>query len=104
MNVTKWLNNNRNILGWLLCAGSLVGVFALAFTCEKGVDLTLLVPAILGVYISGESVKRVGTVMAAAKDPNADTEDVIRMLTGREKPTAKPASEVESTARPDSPE
>lgn len=100
MNVTLWLNANRNLLGWILCAGALVGVFVLAFTCEKPMDLTILVPAILGVYVSGEAAKRVGTVMAAARDPSADLESIVRVVSGREKPVP---SEPAQASRVDSP-
>lgn len=100
LNITQWLNSNRNILGWLLCAGSLVACFALQLR-DKPIDLTVLVPAIIGIYVSGETVKRVGTVNAAARDPKADLESIVRTISGREK---EPSSNHESASKVDFPD
>lgn len=75
---------------------SLTGVLALLwFQKIPGTSADFLIPAILGVYITGESAKKISAHYNARLDSDADTASVIMSLEGQ-KPTS-PTSPVSST-------
>ena len=80
---------------------SLTGVLALLwFQKIPGTSADFLIPAILGVYITGESAKKISAHYNARLDSDADTASVIMSLEGQ-KPTAdasKPAQAPEGNA------
>jgi hypothetical protein len=77
---------------FMLCLLALVGVLALLwFGKIPGASADFLVPAILGVYVTGESAKKISAHRAASADPNANTESVILALEGKAANGASPA-------------
>ena len=70
----------KNYLSFQLTLICVVGSLYLGYT--NGIDLTLLLPAILGIYVTNRTAEKVSTHWAASKDPTADTEKVIEMISG----------------------
>jgi hypothetical protein len=80
MNLVAYLQRTSYVLSLL----ALTGVLALLwFQKIPGTSADFLVPAILGVYISGESAKKISAHIAATKDPNCSTGDIIMQLEGK---------------------
>jgi hypothetical protein len=69
-------------LSFVLSLIALLGVLALAW--YKGVNLDILLPSILGIYIVGKSVQKMSGHWAASKDPNANTTEIIEKLEDRD--------------------
>jgi uncharacterized membrane protein YadS len=65
----------KQSLSFVLTFIALLGVLALAWF--KDVDVQMLLPSILGIYIVGRTTHKVSAVWAASKDPNADTHKAI---------------------------
>ncbi len=63
---------------FFLTSVSIVGALILAFT--KDVDITMLLPTLLGIYVSGKATERVSAHYNARSDPNADTAEVIKSV------------------------
>lgn len=74
----KYFKPNQTNLGFLLTFISILGLFTLAFT--KGVDIGATLPVILATYIGARAGEKSMAMMAASKDPNADTRQVIHDL------------------------
>lgn len=72
------LTPNQTQLGFILTLICIKGLFALAFI--KGVDILGTLPVILATYVGARTAERGMAVMAASKDPNANTHEVIREL------------------------
>lgn len=72
----------KNKLSFILTLLSIVGVFVLAW--YKNIDIQMLLPSILGIYVIGRTTSSVSTTWAASKDPNADTLKAIEMIDKKE--------------------
>jgi hypothetical protein len=70
---------------FILCLIALVGALGLAY--GKGVDVSMLVPTILGLYITGRTTEKVSAHMNARMDSDADFEKVAAMTDGSEHKT-----------------
>ena len=81
MKMIKNLAFVKNYLSFVLCFTALLGTLALGYL--KEIDVGFLIPAILGVYVSGRTTEKVMTIQAAANDPTASTEKVIGMVNGQ---------------------
>jgi len=68
--------NLRLYATFILTFISIIGALGLAYF--KDVDIVVLLPSILGIYVSGQSVGRVSAQWAASKDGTADTQQVIK--------------------------
>ena len=78
---------------FVLCLIALLGCLVLLwFGKIPGTSADFLVPAILGVYITGESAKKISAHRAASQDPSANTESVILALEGKATSSANPDS------------
>jgi len=66
----------RAYLGFILTFISVLGCLALAW--HKGVDIEFMLPTILGIYISGKTLERASAVVAASRDPKADTNQLVK--------------------------
>jgi len=73
--IFKNLGMMKAYLGFILTLISIVGCLTLCWF--KGIDISLTLPTLLGIYISGKTVERTAAVMSVAKDPAADTRQVI---------------------------
>jgi hypothetical protein len=63
---------------------SLLGLAVLAaMALWKGVDTSGSVVTLVGAYVGFESARRASHVIAAAKDPSADTAEVIKSVEGK---------------------
>lgn len=90
------MNSYIQRTSFVLSLLSLTGVLALLwFQKIPGTSADFLIPAILGVYITGESAKKISAHYNARLDSDADTASVIMSLEGQ-KPTS-PTSPVSST-------
>jgi len=100
--VTSYLQRTS----FMLCAAALLGVLVLLwFQKIPGTSADFLVPAILGVYVTGESAKKISAHRAASSDPNANTESVILALEGRSPSVSPtPSAERANSAAVDSPD
>lgn len=65
----------KNKLSFLLTFISVIGVFVLAWF--RNINIEIMLPSILGMYILGRTTSNVSNVWAASKDPNADTLEAI---------------------------
>lgn len=72
----------KNKLSFLLTFISVIGVLLLAWF--KNVDIQVLLPSVLGIYIVGRTTTNVSTAWAASKDPQADTLKVCEMVDRKE--------------------
>jgi len=61
----------KKIMQYTLAVVSVLGVLALAWF--KSVDISMLLPTILGLYWGGHAAQNISTGWALSKDPNADT-------------------------------
>lgn len=61
---------------FILTLISVIGSLALAFT--KGVDITIMLPTILGLYLGAKAGVAANSHWAASKDNNSNTELVIK--------------------------
>ena len=86
-NMGNQLARLKTELSFVLTFISIIGSFALAFI--KGTDVNTLVPTILGIYITNRSAQKMTSVLAASRDPNASTEEVVSMLEGKAVPVSK---------------
>lgn len=69
---------------FILCLLALLGVLALLWWGKvPGASADFLIPAILGVYITGESAKKISAHYNARLDSDADTAVVIMELEGK---------------------
>lgn len=74
---------------FVLCLLALLGTCTLLwFGKIPGTSADFLIPAILGVYVTGESAKKISAHRAASSDPNANTESVILALEGKSNPSS----------------
>jgi len=71
----------KNYLSFFLTLISIVGVLLLAWF--KGIELDLLLPSLLGLYITGRTVEKSSAHWSASKDSAANTEKVIEMVSGK---------------------
>lgn len=77
---------------FVLCAAALLGVLALLWWGKiPGTSADFLIPAILGVYITGESAKKISAHYNARVDADADTAAIIMELEGKPATGASPA-------------
>lgn len=67
----------KNKLSFILTLLSLIGIFALAW--HKDLDIQMLLPSVLAIYVLGRTTTNVSTAWAASKDPNADTLKAIEI-------------------------
>jgi hypothetical protein len=83
----------------MLCAAALLGVLVLLWWGKiPGTSADFLIPAILGVYIGGESAKKISAHYNARLDPDANTTDIIMELEGRKGPSQAPADSAEESS------
>lgn len=75
MNWNLWFKDNRSFLLTLLC---IVGSLTLAFV--KDLDVTMLLPALLGIYVTKRATEKVSAHVNARKDVDADLSDIIKTL------------------------
>ena len=77
---------------FLLCAAALLGVLMLLWWGKiPGTSADFLIPALLSIYIGGESAKKISAHYNARLDPDADTAGVIMELEGKPQPPITPA-------------
>lgn len=72
----------KNKLSFILTLLSIIGVFVLAW--YKNIDIQMLLPSILGIYVIGRTTTNVSTAWAASKDPDADTLKAVEMIDKKE--------------------
>lgn len=72
----------KNKLSFILTLLSIIGVFVLAW--YKNIDIQVLLPSILGIYVIGRTTTNVSTTWAASKDPSADTLKAVEMIDKKE--------------------
>jgi hypothetical protein len=72
----------KNKLSFLLTFISVVGLFLLAWF--KNVDVQIMLPSVLGVYIVGRTTTNISSAWAASKDTNANTVQAIQILNEKE--------------------
>jgi hypothetical protein len=72
----------KNKLSFLLTFISVVGIFVLAWF--KGIDIQVLLPSVLTIYIVGRTTTNVSTAWAASRDPQADTIKACEMIDKKE--------------------
>jgi len=65
--------------GFFLTFISVIGLFVLAF--EKGVDITVALPTILGIYLGAKTSEKASAHWAASRDPSTSTAEVIANVT-----------------------
>jgi hypothetical protein len=70
----------KNYLSFWLTFLCILGALGLAYT--KGLDITMLLPSLLGIYITNRTAEKASAHWAASKDQSADTEKVIEMISG----------------------
>lgn len=75
-------------LSFVLTFISIIGLLTLAF--YKGVDISMSLPAVLGIYVGARAGQKSLAIYAASKDENADTHAVIRDLEGASKKVDSP--------------
>lgn len=68
----------KNYLSFWLTLISVVGVLVAHFVL--GTDIELLLPTILGIYITNRTAGKVSAHMASAKDPQSDTDSLIKSV------------------------
>lgn len=72
----------KSKLSFLLTLISVIGIFILAWF--KNIDIQVLLPSILGIYIAGRTTTNVSTAWAVSKDPQADTMKACEMIDKKE--------------------
>ena len=72
----------KNKLSFILTFISVVGVLVLAW--YKNIDIQVLLPSVLAIYIAGRASTNISTTWAASKDPAADTVKVCEMIDKKE--------------------
>lgn len=82
--IMEKLTGIKNYLSFVLSLISIVGVLLLAWF--KGISVEMLLPSLLGVYILGRAGQKSVGMIAASRDPNADTRAVIQDLNGIKPP------------------
>lgn len=80
--VAKSLEIIQTRLGFVITLVSVVGLIGLAWF--KGVDITMALPTVVGLYLTGRTASAVSHVWAASKDPNADTAEIVKELEKRD--------------------
>jgi len=65
----------KNKLSFVLTLLSILGVLALAWF--KAINIEILLPSLLGIYVAGRTAHKVSAGIAASKDPNANTAEVL---------------------------
>jgi hypothetical protein len=68
----------KNYLSFLLTLISILGALGLAYF--KGVDVSSLLPTLLGIYVVSKSTEKSAMAWAASSDPKADTGEVIKEM------------------------
>lgn len=68
----------KNKLSFILTLISLIGVFALAWS--KDLDIQMLLPSVLAIYVLGRTATSVSSVWAVSRDPAADTMKAVEMM------------------------
>ncbi|CAB5221402.1 hypothetical protein UFOVP244_155 [uncultured Caudovirales phage] len=63
-------------LSFIITLVCVVGILALAF--YRNLDLSSLLPTILGLYLGARTIDKTNVAWAASKDPKADTAKVIK--------------------------
>ena len=76
----KAMKPTKQNLSFVLTFISVVGLLNLAFF--KGVDISMSLPAVLGIYIGARAGQKSLAIYAASKDETADTHAIIRDLEG----------------------
>lgn len=61
----------KSKLSFILTFISVIGIFLLAW--YRNINIEILLPSVLGIYILGRTTTNVSTAWAASRDPNADT-------------------------------
>jgi hypothetical protein len=72
----------KSKLSFILTFISVIGIFVLAWF--KNIDIQMLLPSVLGIYIIGRTTTNVSTAWAASKDPQADTLKACEMIDKKE--------------------
>ena len=72
----------KNKLSFILTLMSVLGIFLLAWF--KGIDIQVLLPSVLAIYIVGRTSTNISTTWAASRDPNADTLKAVEMVDKKE--------------------
>jgi len=67
----------KEFSSFVLCLVSLLGLFLVSLI--NNIDITGTIPTVLAIYIGGRSVVQSSAHWAASKDPNADTQAVIKV-------------------------
>lgn len=80
MKYSKFKDNRA----FTLCSVALLGSLALGFV--KDLDVNLLIPAILGIYITGRTTEKVSAHYNARQDVDADVEKIVAMTNGVDSP------------------
>jgi hypothetical protein len=88
------MNILKDKLSFLMSAVVILGFFLLFWI--KDVNLASEIVTIVGMYVVGRAAQKGWMVSAAAKDPNADTEAVIREVEGKPQPAPKGQPPVDS--------
>jgi hypothetical protein len=68
----------KNKLSFILTFISVLGIFLLAWF--KGIDIQVLLPSVLAIYIVGRTTTSVSTAWAVSRDPAADTMKAVEIL------------------------
>jgi hypothetical protein len=71
----KWLKDNRS---FLLCLIGTLGVLGLAYTKDTNIDL--LLPTVIGIYVTGRTSQKISAHYNARHDEDADVVDIIKSL------------------------
>ena len=72
----------KSKLSFLLTLISVIGIFVLAWF--RNIDIQVLLPSVLAIYIVGRTTTNVSTAWAASKDPQADTIKACEMVDKKE--------------------
>jgi hypothetical protein len=69
-------------LSFILAFTAVIGSLILCYL--KGIDITFLLPSLVGTYIAGRTVEKASAHWATMKDPDGDIEKVIQALEGKD--------------------
>ena len=68
----------KSKLSFILTFISVMGIFLLAW--YRNINIEVLLPSVLGIYILGRTTTNVSTALAASRDPSADTIKACEMI------------------------
>jgi hypothetical protein len=79
---TKWYNRFKDNRTFLMCAVSIVGVIGLNF--YNGLDISILLPTIIGIYATSRTTQKVSAHYNARQDTDSDLDNIIKTMDNSE--------------------